>query len=792
MLENKNHKKISLSGKSLLMGTLSTAAIVLSASTANAATTNADNVNENQTVEVTATSVNNENNKQVTEKDSADKSTSDVAEDANTKKSNENTETTENNTQTVVTNAPVSDVKNTNTVTAETPVDKVVNNSDQKTTNAATTDTKKDDVKQVEKKDSVDKTNAEENKDSSVKAAENATKAELKGQVKDIVEESGVDTSKLTNDQINELNKINFSKEAKSGTQLTYNDFKKIAKTLIEQDARYAIPFFNASKIKNMPAAKTLDAQSGKVEDLEIWDSWPVQDAKTGYVSNWNGYQLVIGMMGVPNVNDNHIYLLYNKYGDNDFNHWKNAGPIFGLGTPVIQQWSGSATLNKDGSIQLYYTKVDTSDNNTNHQKLASATVYLNLEKDQDKISIAHVDNDHIVFEGDGYHYQTYDQWKETNKGADNIAMRDAHVIDDDNGNRYLVFEASTGTENYQGDDQIYQCLNYGGTNKDNLGDFFQILSNSDIKDRAKWSNAAIGIIKLNDDVKNPSVAKVYSPLISAPMVSDEIERPDVVKLGNKYYLFAATRLNRGSNDDAWMATNKAVGDNVAMIGYVSDNLTHGYVPLNESGVVLTASVPANWRTATYSYYAVPVEGRDDQLLITSYITNRGEVAGKGMHATWAPSFLLQINPDNTTTVLAKMTNQGDWIWDDSSENPDMMGVLEKDAPNSAALPGEWGKPVDWDLIGGYNLKPHQPVTPIPNVPTTPETPTTPDKPEVPTTPEVATTPEVPTTPETPTPEVPKNPVKKTSQSKLPKAGDKNSFAAVVLGAVSSILGAVV
>lgn len=777
MLENKNHKKISLSGKSLLMGTLSTAAIVLSASTANAATTNTDNVNGNQTVEVTSTSANNENNNQVTEKDSADKSTSDVAANTNTEKSNENKEVAANNTQTVATNAPVSDVKNTNTITPETTVDKVINNStsDQKTTpNAQTID-----VNQVEKKDSVDKNNTEENKETSVKPAENAAKAELKGQVKDIVEESGVDTSKLTNDQINELNKINFSKEAKSGTQLTYNDFKKIAKTLIEQDARYAVPFFNASKIKNMPAAKTLDAQSGKVEDLEIWDSWPVQDAKTGYVSNWNGYQLVIGMMGVPNVNDNHIYLLYNKYGDNDFNHWKNAGPIFGLGTPVIQQWSGSATLNKDGSIQLYYTKVDTSDNNNNHQKIASATVYLNLEKDQDKISIAHVDNDHIVFEGDGYHYQTYDQWKETNKGADNIAMRDAHVIDDEDGNRYLVFEASTGTENYQGDDQIYQWLNYGGTNKDNLGDFFQILSNSDIKDRAKWSNAAIGIIKLNNDVKNPSVAKVYSPLVSAPMVSDEIERPDVVKLGNKYYLFAATRLNRGSNDDAWMATNKAVGDNVAMIGYVSDNLTHGYVPLNESGVVLTASVPANWRTATYSYYAVPVEGRDDQLLITSYITNRGEVAGKGMHATWAPSFLLQINPDNTTTVLAKMTNQGDWIWDDSSENADMMGVLEKDAPNSAALPGEWGKPVDWDLIGGYNLKPHQPVTPIPNVPTTPEKPTTP------------TTPETPNTPENPTPEVPTNSTKRTSQTKLPKAGAKNSVTAVVLGAVSSILGAI-
>lgn len=171
--------------------------------------------------------------------------------------------------------------------------------------------------------------------------------------------------------------------------------------------------------------------------------------------------------------------------------------------------------------------------------------------------------------------------------------------------------------------------------------------------------------------------------------------------------------------------------------------------------------------------------------MITSYITNRGEVAGKGMHATWAPSFLLQINPDNTTTVLAKMTNQGDWIWDDSSENADMMGVLEKDAPNSAALPGEWGKPVDWDLIGGYNLKPHQPVTPIPNVPTTPEKPTTP------TTPEVPTTPETPNTPENPTPEVPTNSTKRTSQTKLPKAGAKNSVTAVVLGAVSSILGAI-
>ena len=208
-----------------------------------------------------------------------------------------------------VNTSPVNNVKaaTTSTTTTKETVD-----GTEKTPVNSSADVKKNDaVKQDEKAATSFKTNTEEKaNETSTKTASNDNKAELKGQIKDIVKESGVDTSKLTNDQINELNKINFSKEAKSGTQLTYSDFKKIAKTLIEQDARYAIPFFNASKIKNMPAAKTMDAQTGKVEDLEIWDSWPVQDAKTGYVSNWNGYQLVVGMMGVPNTNDNHIYLL--------------------------------------------------------------------------------------------------------------------------------------------------------------------------------------------------------------------------------------------------------------------------------------------------------------------------------------------------------------------------------------------------------------------------------------------------------------------------------------------------
>ena len=752
------------SGKNWAVVTLSTAALMFGVTTVNAsADTNTEN-NDSSTVQVT-TGDNNIAVKSVTLGSGQVSAASDATKNSANANSASSAANTQNSNSQVASSAATA--SSTSSASSST-------NTDSKAGKENTNVAKEDDTQKAapaNESSEAKKEPAAKNDDQ--QSDKKNTAAKLNKDAENVVKNAGIDPNSLTDDQVKALNKINFSKTAKSGTQMTYNDFQKIADTLIKQDGRYTVPFFKASEIKNMPAATIKDAQTNIIEPLDVWDSWPVQDVRTGQVANWNGYQLVIAMMGVPGQNDNHIYLLYNKYGDNELSHWKNAGPIFGYNaTPLSQEWSGSAVLNSDNSIQLFYTRVDTSDNNTNHQKIASATLY--LTDNNGNVSLAQVANDHIVFEGDGYYYQTYDQWKATNKGADNIAMRDAHVIEDDNGDRYLVFEASTGLENYQGENQIYNWLNYGGNDAFNIKSLFRILSNDDIKSRATWANAAIGILKLNNDEKNPKVAELYSPLISAPMVSDEIERPNVVKLGNKYYLFAATRLNRGSNDDAWMNANYTVGDNVAMVGYVADSLTGPYKPLNDSGVVLTASVPANWRTATYSYYAVPVASKNDQLLVTSYMTNRNGVAGKGMDSTWAPSFLLQINPDNTTTVLAKMTNQGDWIWDDSSENLDMIGDLD-----SAALPGERDKPVDWDLIG-YGLKPHDPATPKnPETPTTPETPETPKTPENPGTPQ---TPETPNTPEVPlTPENPKQPETQTN-SRLPQTGNNANKAVIGLG----------
>lgn len=500
-----------------------------------------------------------------------------------------------------------------------------------------------------------------------------------------------VNPKDLTEVQLKEVRKLNFNDLDKdTSTRWTYDQYAGVAKKMIDQDAQYRVPYFNAKKIKNMPATVTRDAQTGKVAELEIWDSWPVQDAKTGRVVNYKCYQLMIAMMGIPNQNDAHIYLLYNKYNDNNFNHWKCAGPIFGFNAkPTDQEWSGSATVNKDGSIQLFYADVDTREN-TNHQKIATVNLKLKVNKKKNTISIAKRSHRHVLFQGDGYHYQTYKQWKSTNKGADNIAMRDAHVISV-GGQRYLIFEASTGSNNYQGENQVYNWKNYGGTPKEALQNFLKVTANDDMKSRATWSNAAIGIIRLTENENNPKVAEVLPPLVNSLMVSDEIERPNIIPMNGKYYLFATTRLNRGTGDDLWQQADAKVGDNVAMLGWVSDHLTYGYKPLNGDAAVLVASVPFNWRTSTYSYYAVPVKGNKKEALVTSYMTNRGFASGPNKRSTMAPAFLVRIDGD-TTKVENVATAQGDWVYDKKSKRKLM---IEKTI-RGAHLKGE---PIDHSLL---------------------------------------------------------------------------------------------
>ena len=111
-------------------------------------------------------------------------------------------------------------------------------------------------------------------------------------------------------------------------------------------------------------------------------------------------------------------------------------------------------------------------------------------------------------------------------------------MVEEENGDRYLVFEANTGSDNYQGDNQVYNWTNYGGNDKFNVRNFLDYFDNDNDKALASAANGALGILKLSGEQNNPVVEpeNVYSPLVTSLMVSDEMERPDVVKVGNIIY----------------------------------------------------------------------------------------------------------------------------------------------------------------------------------------------------------------------------------------------------------------
>ena len=49
-------------------------------------------------------------------------------------------------------------------------------------------------------------------------------------------------------------------------------------------------------------------------------------------------------------------------------------------------------------------------------------------------------------------------------------------------------------------------------------------------------------------------------------MVTDEVERPSVVKMGNKYYLFTASRINKSTDAEGTVAAREAVGERYELL----------------------------------------------------------------------------------------------------------------------------------------------------------------------------------------------------------------------------------
>ncbi|MBS1008493.1 glycoside hydrolase family 68 protein [Leuconostoc suionicum] len=616
-------KKLYKAGKLWVAGATVAVTVVVAPNIVNADTTNStDTVNAITTTTSSTTDANNSSTKSEASNTDTVTATSKIT----TNSDNDSKSVTASNSDSEVTS-------NSNTQKDEAIKAEITNNQDTKSTTAV----------------------AEKTEDSTQADVTNTTSSQA--QSTSSVEKLDDSVSKNLNSKTTVVTK---NADGTSTTNVTYANLKDVADNIANLNSDTSVPYFNADAIKNLPAMTTADAQTGQIQDLDVWDSWALQDAKTGAVANYHGYNIVFALAGYPKEdNDQHIYMLYTNYGDTALNNWKNAGPVFGFNAKWNeQQWSGSATVNDDDSIQLFYTKTDQP--NT-IQRLSTAN--LSMTYTDTEVYVAKVNDDHVLFAGDGEYYQTLQQWLDAGyyTTGDNFTMRDPHVIEVD-GERYLAFEANTGTQNYQSDTAVENMDYYGGTDEFNAQAKIDTLNNPDKLKLSKKANGAIGLVRLTKNQNNPTVAQVYSPLLAANGITDEIERANIVPLNGKYYLFTDTRLSKS------VVPTADFNINVGMMGYVSDSLFGPYTPLNGSGSVITGTQLFTSRTDTYSYYAVPVEGHSDLLLVTSYMSNRNEKAGTGMNATFAPSFLIQIGADGMSTkVLDTVLAQGAWTYDGKS-----------------------------------------------------------------------------------------------------------------------------
>ncbi|MBG9472703.1 glycoside hydrolase family 68 protein [Priestia megaterium] len=416
---------------------------------------------------------------------------------------------------------------------------------------------------------------------------------------------------------------------------------------------QFKVPAFDESTIKNIASAKGKDA-SGNTIDLDVWDSWPLQNAD-GTVATYHGYQIVFALAGDPkDSNDTSVYLFYKKAGDKSIDSWKNAGRVFKDSDKFVpndphlknqtQEWSGSATLTKDGKVRLFYT--DYSGKQYGKQTLTTAQVNMSQPNDN-TLKVDGVEDYKSIFDGDGKIYQTVQQFIDEGgyDTGDNHTLRDPHYIED-NGHKYLVFEANTGTEDgYQGEDSLYNRACYGGNNPFFQSEKKKLLEGSN-KEKASLANGALGIIELNDDY---TLKKVMKPLITSNTVTDEIERANIFKKDGKWYLFTDSHGSKMTIDGIGQ-------DDVYMLGYVSNTLTGKYKPLNDTGLVLHMNLDPKDKTFTYSHFAVP-QTKGDNVVITSYMTNRGFYEDN--HSTFAPSFLVNIDDSKTSVVKDSVLEQG-------------------------------------------------------------------------------------------------------------------------------------
>lgn len=387
--------------------------------------------------------------------------------------------------------------------------------------------------------------------------------------------------------------------------------------TDIELDVSNTIPYI-------IPPAELLEP------DLYTWDGWPLRDKMTGDISVIDGYVVYIALSAPRTPETGTAFYTISEwrywYKQQGTDEWERGGLVFeGEEAPLgSRQWAGSARYDREtGKASFYYTPVgdlepDQAPMYPNEfpqshpasgrppviQQMAIATADVVMD---DGVQFENFSEHEIILEADGQLYQTFDD-----SVTDQViyGMRDPfHWYDQENDEEYILFTANAAF-------------------------------------KPGPQNGVIGIARKVNDGEGGGAGEweLLPPIIGAPEVSSQLERPHVLVKDDLLYVFFTTHT---------FTFNPEGAGPEGLYGFVTDSgsIRGHYTPLNGTGLV--AGNPPIAPNQTYSYLTLPGG------YVMSYINT---AATETLQLNWvgAPAPMFQIAIDgNQTHISDALTDFG-------------------------------------------------------------------------------------------------------------------------------------
>lgn len=374
-----------------------------------------------------------------------------------------------------------------------------------------------------------------------------------------------------------------------------------------------------------------------------VWDNWLVLDEQHA-IADVEGFRVMVALASpFDNSEGTRLHFFYSRDGE----YYKAGGKM--TDHPLEQggqEWSGCTVLRSDGTLQTFYTLAKRSAATPTQLDQRFATFTQQVTVEDDVLMLAAPFYHDLLAVPDGEHYQTARQadWCEHryparrgragNNKPDNFCFRDPHFFKDPRTQKaYLLFEANTGTRD---------CPE-GSVERAFIGSARYEPRYVPTIDALK-ANGCVGIAELTD--ASYRSMNYLPPLLTTNLVTDEIERVNVLMHDDHYYLFCVTRGSKMT------LVNAATQNSVFMLGFRADSLLGPYTPLNDSGVVIRQTHGAGGESSrpqnVYSFMVMP------DLSVMSYANYCSNGRGRLLRCrTAGPTVELHI--EGTTTRLGEL-----------------------------------------------------------------------------------------------------------------------------------------